>query len=198
MWRSDARRRMASRSPGRKRIVIRSWAGPLLDGLGGKSGDCDSSQARMAITASVDSEICRWAATAANRRFSSDVGRAVIVGAADFKALSFTARNSELQQNADTSLSCHQSSNDPATLLGPKSLLYPIPQYGPKTLHNLLCCWWPEFRCFFSGTRPGVSATIGHGTHVNARLCRSPHKAVCVCSIDRPARTFRCRRRTMS
>ena len=48
--------------------------------------------ARMAISASVDSDICRLAATAANKRFSSGVGRAVIDGAVDFKALSFTAR----------------------------------------------------------------------------------------------------------
>ncbi len=63
----------------------------------------------MAISARVDSEICRWAPSAANTRFSCGVGRAVIVGAVDLKAPSFIARNSELQQNADTSLSCHHS-----------------------------------------------------------------------------------------
>jgi hypothetical protein len=117
---------MASRSPGRKRIVIRSRAGPSLDGLGGKSGDCESSKARIAISASIDSEICRWAATTAKRCFSSGVGRAVIVGAVDFMAPSFIVRNSELQQNADTSPSCHHSNNALATLLDPKSLLCPI------------------------------------------------------------------------
>jgi hypothetical protein len=64
MRRSAARCRMASRSPGRRRMVIRSRAGPLLDGLGGKSGAWESSNARMAISASVDSDTCRWAATA--------------------------------------------------------------------------------------------------------------------------------------
>jgi hypothetical protein len=91
----------------------------------------------MAISASAVSDICRWTATAANMRFSSGVGRAVIVGAVDFEAPTFIARNSELQQNADTSLSCHHSNNDPSTLVDPKSLLYPIRKYGPKTLHEL-------------------------------------------------------------
>jgi len=61
----------------------------------------------MAISASLDSDICRCAATAANQRFSSGVGRAVTVGALDFEATLFTVRNLQLQQNADTSLSCH-------------------------------------------------------------------------------------------
>lgn len=117
--------------------MIRSRAGPLPDGLGGKSGDCELSQARMAISASVDSDTCRWAATAANKRFSCGVGRAVIDGAVDFKEPTFTARKPELQQNADTSLSCHHSNNDPTALLYPKSLLNPIRNYGPKTLHEL-------------------------------------------------------------
>jgi hypothetical protein len=153
MRRSDARRRMASRSPGRKRMVIRSRAGPLLDGLGGKLDDCESNQARMAISASVDSEICRRAATAANKRFSSGVGRAVIVGAVDFEAPTFIARNSELQQNADTSLSCHHSNNDSTTLLDPKSLLI---RSANLDLHiaRITECFGVEIRRFFSGTRP--------------------------------------------
>ncbi len=116
--------------------MIRSRAGPLLDGSGGKSGECESSNARIAISASVDSETCRRAATVANRCFSSGVGRVVIVGAIDFEAPTFIARKSELQQNADTSLSCHHSKNDPTMLLDPKSLLYPIHKCGPKTLHE--------------------------------------------------------------
>ena len=129
---------MASRSPGRKRIVIRSRAGPLLDGMGGKSSDCETSHARMAISASVDSEICRRAAAAANRRFSCGVGRVVIDGAVAFAAPSLAARQPVLLQIADTSLSCHHSNNNPTTLLDPKSLPYPIREYGGKTMHELL------------------------------------------------------------
>jgi hypothetical protein len=108
MRRSAARWRMASRSPGRRRIVIRSTAGPL-DLFAGKSGMSESSKARIAMSASVDSDICRLAATAANNRFSWGVGRAVIDGAVDLGAPSFTAREPVLRQIADTSLSCHHS-----------------------------------------------------------------------------------------
>ena len=177
---------MASRSPGRRRIVIRSRAGPLLDGLGSKSGDCESSHARMAISASVDSDICRWAATAANKRFSCGVGRAVIDGAVDFKAPSFTARNPELLQNADTSLSCHHSNNDPATLLDPKSLLIRSAN-SDLYIARITECFGLEFRVFFQRNSPRVSATIGCGTYVNARLRRSPTKpSVCAHRSTRP------------
>jgi hypothetical protein len=54
------------------------------------------------------------AATAANKRFSRGVGRAVIDGAVDFEAPSFTAHQPVLLQIADTSLSCYHSNNDPA------------------------------------------------------------------------------------
>ena len=74
----------------------------------------------MAMSASVDSDIRRLAATAANMRFSSGVGRAVIDGAVDFGAPSFTAREAVLRQIADTSLSCHHSNTDPTTLLDVK------------------------------------------------------------------------------
>jgi hypothetical protein len=108
---------MASRSPGRRRIVIRSVAGSLLDVLAGKSGTSEASKVRMAISASVDSDTRNFAATSANERFSWGVGRAVIDGAVDFRALSFTARQRLLRQNADTSLSCLHSNTDPTTLL---------------------------------------------------------------------------------
>src|SRR5277367_137271 len=108
---------MASRSPGRRRIVIRSTAGSLLDVRGGKSGTSEASNVRMAISASVDSDTRSFAATSANERFSCGVGRAVIDGAVDFRALAFTARERLLQQNADTSLSCLHSNTDPTTLL---------------------------------------------------------------------------------
>src|SRR5277367_4080968 len=148
MRRSAARRRMVSRSPGRRRIVIRSRAGPLLDGMGIKSANCESSNARMAISASADSDICRCAATAANKRFSCDVGRAVIEGTVDCKAPSFTAPNLELQQNADTSLSCHHSNNNPITLLDPKSLLL---RSTTLDLHiaRMKASFVFEFHCFF-------------------------------------------------
>ena len=110
---SAARCRMASRSPGRRRIVIRSRAGPLPGGRDSNSRDCASSHARMAIRASVDSDMCRRAAISANTRFSCGVGRAVIVGAADLKTPSFTAHQPKLLQNADASLSCHQSNTTP-------------------------------------------------------------------------------------
>jgi hypothetical protein len=145
---------MASRSPGRSRIVMRSSAGPLLDVLGGKSGDCESSNARMAISASVDSDICRWAATAANIRFSSGVGRAVIDGAVDFMAPSFTARQPVLLQFADTSLSCHHSNNDPTTLIDPKSLLISDPPILTYTLHEPLNDWGESFAVFSANLAP--------------------------------------------
>jgi hypothetical protein len=64
--------------------------------FGGKSRSWESSNARMAISAKVDSDICRWAATAANSRFSGGVGRAVIDGTVAFKAPSFTAHQSRI------------------------------------------------------------------------------------------------------
>jgi len=56
-------------------------------------------------------------------RFSGGVGRTVIDGAVAFEAPSFTARQSVLLHIADTSLSCHHSNDDPATLLDLKSSL---------------------------------------------------------------------------
>jgi hypothetical protein len=64
---------MASRSPGRRRIVIRSVAGSLLDVLAGKSGTSEASKVRMAISASVDSDTRNFAATSANERFSCPI-----------------------------------------------------------------------------------------------------------------------------
>jgi len=92
----------------------------------------------MAISASVDSDICGCAAIAANKRFSSGVGRAVIDGAIDFRAPSFTARQSELLQIADTSLSCHHSNNDPTTLIIPKRFLISDPPIRTYTMRELL------------------------------------------------------------
>jgi len=110
----------------------------------------------MAISARVDSDMCRWRASAANLRFSCGVGRAVIVGAIDFKAPSFTAHNPELQQNADTSLSCHHSNQDPTTPLDPKSFRNPIREYGPKTLHESLSVLGLSFALFSTELAPSA------------------------------------------
>jgi hypothetical protein len=62
----------------------------------------------------------------------------VIVGAFNFAAPTFIARNTELQQNADTPLSCHHSNNDLETIVvEPKFLPYPIREHGTKTLREL-------------------------------------------------------------
>ncbi len=65
----------------------------------------------MAISASVDSDICRWAATAANIRFSGGVGRAVIDGAIAFEAPSFTARLSVSKNHLATLLAVSDNSS---------------------------------------------------------------------------------------
>src|SRR5580658_3512478 len=168
MRRSAARCRMASRSPGRRRIVIRSRAGPLLDGLGGKSGAWESSNARIAIRASVDSDTCRWAATAANRRFSCGVGRAVIDGALAFAAPSFTARQPVLLQIADTSLSCHHSNTDPTTDLNPNFLLISDPPIRTYTLRELLGVCGESFAVFSAELSPG---------QCNAQVCSIEYTA---------------------
>jgi hypothetical protein len=62
MRRSAARCRIANQSPGRRRIVIRSTAGLLRDVFDGKSLTFEWSNARIAISASVDCDICRLAA----------------------------------------------------------------------------------------------------------------------------------------
>jgi hypothetical protein len=71
----------------------------------------------MAISASADSDTRSFAATSENKRFSFGVGLAVIDGAVDFSALSVIARQRLLRQNADTSLSCPHSNNDPTRLV---------------------------------------------------------------------------------
>src|SRR5271165_2378782 len=117
MRRSAARCRIASRSPGRRRTVIRSTAGSLLDVRSGKSRTSESSNVRIAIRARADSDTRSFAATSANKRFSCSVGRAVIDGAVDFKVPSVTARRPVVRQIADTSLSSLDPHTDPTTLL---------------------------------------------------------------------------------
>jgi len=62
----------------------------------------------MAINASADSEIPREAASAVKRSFSCNVGRAVIEARRAEITSPLTVCAPSLQQNADTSLSCHQ------------------------------------------------------------------------------------------
>jgi hypothetical protein len=71
----------------------------------------DSSTARIAVNASVASDTPQCAASSAKRRFSSGVGRAVIDGVRDVVVLLLT-RAPLVQQNADTSLSCHHNNTN--------------------------------------------------------------------------------------
>ena len=66
----------------------------------------------MAIRASADSEMPRETANSAKRCFSTRVGRAVMDGWLDEVVLLFTGRDPLVQQNADTSLSCHQNNTN--------------------------------------------------------------------------------------
>jgi hypothetical protein len=65
-----------------------------------------SSKERMAIRASVDSDIPRLAANLAKRSFSACVGRAVIDGRREAEPLLLTMETPCVQQKADASLSC--------------------------------------------------------------------------------------------
>ena len=117
--------------------------GTALDVFARKPGTSESISERMAISASVDSDSCRFAAIAANRRFSCGVGRAVIDGAVAFEGPSFAACQSVLLQIADTSLSCHHSNNDPTTLLNLSLCSYPICQAG---MRPIICANYGAFR----------------------------------------------------
>src|SRR5215472_77553 len=111
--RRAARWLMARPSPGRRRIVIRSVAA-RRPGSGASvviEGPFDSSTARIAVNANVDSETPQRAASSANLRFSSGVGRAVIDGVREVGGLLLT-RAPLAQQNADTSLSCHRTNTN--------------------------------------------------------------------------------------
>jgi hypothetical protein len=66
----------------------------------------------MAISANADSEMPLLAATCANRSFSVRVGRAVMDGMRTVGLLLLTRHVPLVQQNADTSLSCHQNNTD--------------------------------------------------------------------------------------
>ena len=72
----------------------------------------DSSKARMAISANADSEIPLLAANCTKRSFSASAGRAVMDGLRGVGMLLLTRNVPLVQQNADTSLSCHQNNTD--------------------------------------------------------------------------------------
>ena len=110
MPRCSARRAIDSPSPGRKRMVIRSVAGPRA---GADTDPCDgpasgSRTLRIAIIASVDSETPDTAASVANRAFSAAEGRAVIERRDDL-AERCVITSAACAAIADTSLSCPQS-----------------------------------------------------------------------------------------
>jgi hypothetical protein len=75
-------------------------------------GPVNSSKARIAIRANADSETPLLAANFAKRSFSTRVGRAVMDGIRAVGLLLFTRHVPLVQQNADTSLSCHQNNTD--------------------------------------------------------------------------------------
>src|ERR1700683_1081769 len=85
MPRCAARCAIDSRSPGRKRMVIRSVAGPRAGaGAASRNGAASGSRTlRIAIIASADSERPDAVASVANRAFSAAEGRAVIEGRDD-------------------------------------------------------------------------------------------------------------------
>ena len=109
MSRRFARSLIARRSPGRNRIVIRSVErSRRVEGALVSETSLQSSKERMAIRASVDSDIPRLAANVAKRSFSAGVGRAVIDGRREAEPLLLTMEAPFVQQKADASLSCHQ------------------------------------------------------------------------------------------
>jgi hypothetical protein len=99
--------------------VIRSVAGCRPDSIVSVlvGEPFDSNTARMAIRARADSEMPRLAANSANCSFSVGVGRAVIEGLREVGMLLLTRKTSFVQQNADTSLSCHHNNTNPKTCL---------------------------------------------------------------------------------
>src|SRR4026208_1017582 len=106
MSRRFARSLIARRSPGRNRIVIRSVErSRRVEVAFVSETSLPSSKERMAIRASVDSDIPRLAANAAKRSFSAGVGRAVIDGRRGVEPLLLTMKAPFVQQKADASLS---------------------------------------------------------------------------------------------
>src|ERR1700733_3868808 len=118
MPRCAARRAIDSPSPGRKRMVIRSVAGPRAGaGTESRSGAASGSRTlRIAIIASADSETPDAEASVAKRAFSIAVGRAVIEGGDDLAERQVMTKAARAA-SADTSLSCRQSDFQPQNVL---------------------------------------------------------------------------------
>src|SRR6202050_2178566 len=112
MPRCAARRAIDSPSPGRKRMVIRSVAGPRAGaGTDSRNGAASGFKSlRMAIIASADSETPDAAASVAKRAFSAAEGRAVIDGRDDL-AERQVITNAACAAIADTPLSCRRQSD---------------------------------------------------------------------------------------
>ena len=110
MPRCVARRASDSPSPGRKRMVIRSVAGPCAGaGTDSRNGAASGSRTlRIAIIASADYERPDAVASVAKRAFSAADGRTVIEGSGDLaeRQVMTEATSAAI---ADTPLSCRQS-----------------------------------------------------------------------------------------
>src|SRR6186713_120737 len=105
MPRRFARSLITRRSPGRNRMVMRSVARSRCAGPAFVSEtSLQFSKERIAIRASVDSDIPRLAANVAKRSFSAGVGRAVIDGRREAEPLLLTMEAPCVQQKADASL----------------------------------------------------------------------------------------------
>jgi hypothetical protein len=118
MPRCAARRAIDSPSPGRKRMVIRSVAGPRAGAdtdphNGAASG---ARTLRIAIIASADSERPDAVASVAKRAFSAAEGRAVIEGSDELAERQVMSEGASAA-SADTSLSCRQSNFQPQNAL---------------------------------------------------------------------------------
>src|ERR1700733_623303 len=112
MPRCAARRAIDSPSPGRKRMVIRSVAGPRAGaGTDSRNGAASGSRTlRIAIIASADSERPDDVASVAKRAFSAAERRAVIAGRDDLaeRQVMTEATSAPI---ADTPLSCPPQSD---------------------------------------------------------------------------------------
>src|SRR5579863_2516833 len=118
MPRCAARRAIDSPSPGRKRMVIRSVAGPRAGaGTDPHNGGASRSRTlRIAIIASADSETPDAAASVAKRAFSATEGRAVIESRDDLAERQVITKAARAAI-ADTPLSCRQSNFQPQNVL---------------------------------------------------------------------------------
>lgn len=153
MPRRLARSLITRRSPGRNRMVIRSVERSRREAAFVSETSLQSSKERMAIRASVDSDIPRLAANVAKRSFSAGVGRAVIDGRREAEPLLLTMETPFVQQKADASLSCHQIYSSP---------------HAP-TYRSDLC----GFESVRTGMRNAQGEWIDNRIQANAAACRN-------------------------